>query len=117
MIRRPPRSTLFPYTTLFRSIRAIGCASGYAFRFPQNQEKKRVGLSRQIKHPWVNNYAGKRSSHNCECFMIIAAIIVEREGTPVLIMTSVERLPPSSLSSDPQSPYLPAPLSKRYCGL
>src|SRR6266403_1500171 len=28
MIRRPPRSTLFPYTTLFRSIRkfAIGCA-------------------------------------------------------------------------------------------
>src|SRR3712207_6905076 len=24
MIRRPPRSTLFPYTTLFRSWRAIG---------------------------------------------------------------------------------------------
>src|SRR2546426_4994554 len=23
MIRRPPRSTLFPYTTLFRSLRAI----------------------------------------------------------------------------------------------
>src|SRR5258708_31025389 len=27
MIRRPPRSTLFPYTTLFRSIRAI-CEAG-----------------------------------------------------------------------------------------
>src|SRR5260221_7771925 len=25
MIRRPPRSTLFPYTTLFRSDRATGC--------------------------------------------------------------------------------------------
>src|SRR5258708_30293303 len=25
MIRRPPRSTLFPYTTLFRSDRARGC--------------------------------------------------------------------------------------------
>src|SRR2546426_6107538 len=25
MIRRPPRSTLFPYTTLFRSARARGC--------------------------------------------------------------------------------------------
>src|SRR3712207_7063059 len=24
MIRRPPRSTLFPYTTLFRSVRDIG---------------------------------------------------------------------------------------------
>src|SRR3712207_7058390 len=26
MIRRPPRSTLFPYTTLFRSLRAISCS-------------------------------------------------------------------------------------------
>src|SRR5690606_41693279 len=30
MIRRPPRSTLFPYTTLFRS--GAGMASGYLFR-------------------------------------------------------------------------------------
>src|SRR2546422_7377687 len=28
MIRRPPRSTLFPYTTLFRS-RKVGCLRGY----------------------------------------------------------------------------------------
>src|SRR2546430_8765118 len=28
MIRRPPRSTLFPYTTLFRSIRRIAAWSG-----------------------------------------------------------------------------------------
>src|SRR3712207_7005944 len=28
MIRRPPRSTLFPYTTLFRSRRAVNGASG-----------------------------------------------------------------------------------------
>src|SRR2546430_8599582 len=31
MIRRPPRSTLFPYTTLFRSLAiALGVALGYA---------------------------------------------------------------------------------------
>src|SRR6476620_2836241 len=29
MIRRPPRSTLFPYTTLFRSVEAIGGAAVY----------------------------------------------------------------------------------------
>src|SRR5690348_17397967 len=31
MIRRPPRSTLFPYTTLFRSWRVldIGCNAGF----------------------------------------------------------------------------------------
>src|SRR5256885_10352124 len=28
MIRRPPRSTLFPYTTLFRSLRALDEAGG-----------------------------------------------------------------------------------------
>src|SRR5256885_11677053 len=26
MIRRPPRSTLFPYTTLFRSPASVGCS-------------------------------------------------------------------------------------------
>src|SRR2546430_11412746 len=28
MIRRPPRSTLFPYTTLFRSVEAGRCGGG-----------------------------------------------------------------------------------------
>src|SRR5256885_7944709 len=32
MIRRPPRSTLFPYTTLFRSVRA-GVAPGQRCRY------------------------------------------------------------------------------------
>src|SRR2546425_4005885 len=32
MIRRPPRSTLFPYTTLFRSIRNGRRSSGCVFR-------------------------------------------------------------------------------------
>src|SRR2546422_8821507 len=30
MIRRPPRSTLFPYTTLFRSVRPSGRPAGAA---------------------------------------------------------------------------------------
>src|SRR2546427_5003927 len=32
MIRRPPRSTLFPYTTLFRSKRAVCPPDGFAER-------------------------------------------------------------------------------------
>src|SRR3712207_8540654 len=32
MIRRPPRSTLCPYTTLFRSRRALGAARGGGLR-------------------------------------------------------------------------------------
>src|SRR2546430_3953030 len=30
MIRRPPRSTLFPYTTLFRSVGLVGAAAARA---------------------------------------------------------------------------------------
>src|SRR5258708_29632470 len=30
MIRRPPRSTLFPYTTLFRSYQPDGVSGGYS---------------------------------------------------------------------------------------
>src|SRR2546425_5673080 len=29
MIRRPPRSTLFPYTTLFRSRSRVNCVAGW----------------------------------------------------------------------------------------
>src|SRR4030043_1801824 len=43
MIRRPPRSTLFPYTTLFRSsapgrVHAAGAAGGRAARLPRSEE-------------------------------------------------------------------------------
>src|SRR3712207_8913742 len=34
MIRRPPRSTLFPYTTLFRSAHAV--SSGQLFLYPRD---------------------------------------------------------------------------------
>src|SRR3712207_8278150 len=40
MIRRPPRSTLFPYTTLFRSDFGTGYSSlSYLHRFPVNTLK------------------------------------------------------------------------------
>src|SRR6266487_639054 len=45
MIRRPPRSTLFPYTTLFRSpiscgwpMRRIGCSDSSRARYRRSEE-------------------------------------------------------------------------------
>src|SRR5258708_16837830 len=38
MIRRPPRSTLFPYTTLFRSLRMGGAKTGL------------LGIDRAVEH-------------------------------------------------------------------
>src|SRR2546427_7914505 len=44
MIRRPPRSTLFPYTTLFRSLshrprRSHGAAWSVEFNFARHQQR------------------------------------------------------------------------------
>src|SRR5258708_10060471 len=45
MIRRPPRSTLFPYTTLFRSISAPSRINGRCHTgFPINKCSGSVGL-------------------------------------------------------------------------
>src|SRR2546430_12971296 len=38
MIRRPPRSTLFPYTTLFRSL-CPQCQETRAYPFPRHSEE------------------------------------------------------------------------------
>src|SRR5580704_18257316 len=46
MIRRPPRSTLFPYTTLFRSARCGGCRK----RRWRWGRRRRIGRSRSEEH-------------------------------------------------------------------
>src|SRR3712207_6874701 len=45
MIRRPPRSTLFPYTTLFRSARATTSATRAAYDKKNKHRCLRVALS------------------------------------------------------------------------
>src|SRR2546429_2440682 len=46
MIRRPPRSTLFPYTTLFRSARAGSRLGGGDRQTPPAPRGDRAGVSR-----------------------------------------------------------------------
>src|SRR2546427_9578198 len=55
MIRRPPRSTLFPYTTLFRSV--FGIELGQAL-----DQQARVRVARRLEHvvdrPVLDQLAG-----------------------------------------------------------
>src|SRR2546427_3402190 len=53
MIRRPPRSTLFPYTTLFRSWRAAGLRPrrpGHGPRGAHCAIRARAGATRSEEH-------------------------------------------------------------------
>src|SRR3712207_7594303 len=50
MIRRPPRSTLFPYTTLFRSIRrVVAVAIGFR-RLERHPERAAARDDRDLAH-------------------------------------------------------------------
>src|SRR2546422_4548784 len=61
MIRRPPRSTLFPYTTLFRSIipwmaiTAPGVAVAMAVRSPASSLTVTLGVAGQAAGPAAAN--------------------------------------------------------------
>src|SRR3712207_7987733 len=59
MIRRPPRSTLFPYTTLFRSLPNVSAVRLIEPQFGQNFDLSRSCLphwaqKRAIDHPSMN---------------------------------------------------------------
>src|SRR2546427_9998502 len=56
MIRRPPRSTLFPYTTLFRSPKVmITVRSGHSKEVLEMVlgGQAEIGLARSLQHPEV----------------------------------------------------------------
>src|SRR2546425_5943597 len=52
MIRRPPRSTLFPYTTLFRSLRRV------AVRHPALDQSRHAGEARHHRERDRQRVAG-----------------------------------------------------------
>src|SRR2546429_1422465 len=50
MIRRPPRSTLFPYTTLFRSLQVLGLIKGAPAQ-PQSDKGKAAQKAQRQSDP------------------------------------------------------------------
>src|SRR5688572_32097031 len=74
MIRRPPRSTLFPYTTLFRSgveradkLRAaeyVADLTGDLARIARENEFHTLGYLLDMAHLEAQNWAGNRSEEH-----------------------------------------------------
>src|SRR5258708_25789738 len=63
MIRRPPRSTLFPYTTLFRSRVKTG---GTHDALPQSRPQRPEGLADLPRHHDVRRADGRSEEHTSE---------------------------------------------------
>src|SRR5256885_7999408 len=74
MIRRPPRSTLFPYTTLFRS-RELAQSGGAA----RGGRRERVGWPRVPRGPRSEEHTSElQSPCNLVCRLLLAKKISDR---------------------------------------
>src|SRR5256885_3377855 len=98
MIRRPPRSTLFPYTTLFRSCRPclVPCRAGHVRRGP---------CPRGRGAP-----AGRSEEHTSELQSpcnLVCRLLLEKQVTAsfssALSFHTLRRVPWSDLKSTPHS--------------
>src|SRR4051812_49511122 len=94
MIRRPPRSTLFPYTTLFRSSRS----------WPRSRTRDRQAVAdiRQIIFERSEEHTSELQSHvNLVCRLLLEK--KKKNRTP--------ELPPTSVTFGPNGTPVPPPSS------
>src|SRR3712207_9409005 len=88
MIRRPPRSTLFPYTTLFRSYRAFrrsGILSHYAYVRKSNY------LLPQMIVPLLRDAAAGRSFIDPEIESRVQEVREKDEQSPMALLEPNEQ--------------------------
>src|SRR3712207_7877186 len=101
MIRRPPRSTLFPYTTLFRSRRVdetglrvqqrAGCEADVGGELPRGGGDGLVGRDfppavRRLPHVRVGRFAQRSEEHTSELQSrqyLVCRLLLEKKNTLV----------------------------------
>src|SRR5256885_3641105 len=102
MIRRPPRSTLFPYTTLFRSLN-FAAEKLQTIAQPADQERK-TGKGQPVnqqyaKHARVDRPASDRKSTRLNSSHLVISYAVfclkkKRDRQPTLLNSSHSHITP-----------------------
>src|SRR2546425_9150012 len=83
MIRRPPRSTLFPYTTLFRSLSGRHRSRHCPFPAPRHTRRRRTAAPRSLESVrpclsqriGVNDAAADRSEEHTSELQSLAYLV------------------------------------------
>src|SRR5256886_8672423 len=86
MIRRPPRSTLFPYTTLFRSRRAADEPREDQQHPEEHHRQARRGLGEDRKSTRLNS---SHSQISYAVFCLKKKKIIKDNLVPILIMIAI----------------------------
>src|SRR5260370_28623696 len=80
MIRRPPRSTLFPYTTLFRSSPPSPSSTGRRARRPCWSSPRSVSSSSSLKQNRSEEHTSELQSH----LNLVCRLLLEKKKKNVL---------------------------------
>src|SRR2546428_8179281 len=93
MIRRPPRSTLFPYTTLFRSNQSAAFSSG---KVRPNHETNINIIARRMGN---NVYVGfmvwrseERFSRNAETDLVCRLLLEKKKSGRILVVSHLREI-------------------------
>src|SRR2546430_6693271 len=82
MIRRPPRSTLFPYTTLFRSAGAVSPGAGAPARLGGGRGRRE--RARRHRHRRPRRARGRSEEHTSELQSqsnLVCRLLLEKKKT------------------------------------
>src|SRR5260370_7597767 len=101
MIRRPPRSTLFPYTTLFRSIsEELASFGAHLEDKPVIMVASKIDVANKEKLTKLKRYCKKRSEeHTSELQSpdhLVSRLLLQKKNNP---HEPLRQYPPSSSSS------------------
>src|SRR2546425_2117717 len=95
MIRRPPRSTLFPYTTLFRSVPVVAAVPGWEEEEHAVRRDPRRDPPRHLEHTRVvvEHVAGvvRSEEHTSELqslAYLVCRLLLEKKKTHATAATS-----------------------------
>src|SRR5258708_22397361 len=96
MIRRPPRSTLFPYTTLFRSQAA---KRGIQLTFPKLEKLFYIHADRtRIKQVMINLRSEEHTSELQSPDHLVCRLLLEKKKNKQCRMSRQRRSPTTNLT-------------------
>src|SRR3712207_7104539 len=87
MIRRPPRSTLFPYTTLFRSALELDPLAGVLARHPLEIRYEPLpagGHVRVVLHVRSEEHTSELQSRQ----YLVCRLLLEKKKTPITLISN-----------------------------
>src|SRR5260221_10910254 len=102
MIRRPPRSTLFPYTTLFRSRIARPRGHGRAGRQGRGPERRRLPAAASARS---EEHTSELHTHRgLVCRLLLEKKQTQEECTGLPLLPATARPNPPPLPPSPHPP-------------